>query len=568
MLKWSSTSGLLVRQERSHVVGSARVSSDADSAIRYPGAKAAAVLIASLLLAIAGLLASASSAFADLPTTPDNFAQANGRVSTILRVGDTVYLGGSFTQLTNPDGTTVARNNLGAVDANTGRVTDWNPDANGSVRAMALSSDGTRLYLGGTFTNVGGQFRSRLAAVNLGSGAVDRLWSATTNDTVWTLAVSGNGVYAGGNFTTVKGQPRNHLAKLDATTGAVDPNWTPSADQVGGHYGSVRGLAFGDGGRLYVGGYFRSINGQPTGNLVALDPNTGAVDGGFQPNENNGIQSLAVSGGQVFVGTGDDLEGIEAFDSATGQLNWRLGYGSHASPEGDVQAIAVQGDTVYAGGHFTRMHDQLRNRLVAVDAATGTIDSQWAPRVSPEGLGVWAIATYGPRVYVGGDFASISGKPQTSLAQFTDGPDQPDRGLTGEYFDNMDFTGAKMTRIDQVVNYNWGNYSPPRIEGDTFSARWSGQVKAQYSETYTFYTTSDDGVRLWVNGQPVIDNWTDHAPTEDSGQVTLTGGQMHDIRMEYYENGGGAEARLSWSSARQVKQIVPQSRLYPATVAP
>lgn len=550
------------------MVEQAEVVPDAGRAVSSSGPKLVSALVASLLLAVAGLFVLAPSAFADLPAAPDNSAQANGRVSTILRVGDTVYMGGSFTQLTNPDGTTVARNNLAAVDANTGRVTGWNPDANGSVRAMALSPDNASLYLGGTFTNVGGQYRSRLAVVNLASGAVNRQWSASANDTVWALAVSGNGVYAGGNFTAVKGQARNHLAKLDATTGAPDPNWTPSADQVGGHYGSVRGMAFGDGGRLYVGGYFRSINGQPTGNLVALDPNTGAVDGGFRPNEGNGIQSLAVSGGRVFVGTGDDLEGINAFDATTGQLIWSLGYGAHTSPEGDVQAIAVQGDTVYAGGHFTRMHDQLRNRLVAVDAATGTIDSQWAPRISAEGLGVWAIAAYGPHVYVGGDFASVSGKPQARFAQFTDGPDVPDRGLTGEYFDNVDFTGPKMTRTDQVINYNWGNNAPPRIDRDTFSARWTGQVKPQYSETYTFHTTSDDGVRLWVDGQLIVNNWTDHAPTEDSGQITLTANQLHNIRMEFYENGGGAEARLWWSSQRQAKQIVPQSRLYPAAVTP
>lgn len=99
-------------------------------------------------------LALVSPALADLPQAPDRSAQANGRVSAILRVGDTVYLGGSFTQLTNPDGTTVARNYLAAIDANTGQVTGWNPDANGNVRSVALSSDGSRLYVGGDFTSV------------------------------------------------------------------------------------------------------------------------------------------------------------------------------------------------------------------------------------------------------------------------------------------------------------------------------------------------------------------------------------------------------------------------------
>ncbi len=129
-------------------------------------------------------------------------------------------------------------------------------------------------------------------------------------------------------------------------------------------------------------------------------------------------------------------------------------------------------------------------------------------------------------------------------------------------------TGTKMTRTDPTINYEWGSYSPPRIGPNTFSARWSGQVKPAYSDTYTFYTTSDDGVRLWVDGKLLIDNWTDHSPTENKGNITLAAGQLYDVRMEYYENGGGAVAKLAWSSARQTKQVVPQSRLYPAVVSP
>ncbi len=141
-------------------------------------------------------------------------------------------------------------------------------------------------------------------------------------------------------------------------------------------------------------------------------------------------------------------------------------------------------------------------------------------------------------------------------------------GLTGDYYDNMDFTGAKVTRTDATVNFNWGSGVPVAgIGADTFSTRWTGQVQPQFSETYTFYTTSDDGVRLWVNGTQVINNWTDHGPTENSGTIALVGGQKYDIRMEYHENGGAAVATLSWSSPSQAKQIIPQTRLYPGNGA-
>jgi hypothetical protein len=88
-------------------------------------------------------------------------------------------------------------------------------------------------------------------------------------------------------------------------------------------------------------------------------------------------------------------------------------------------------------------------------------------------------------------------------------------------------------------------------------------VQPLYSQTYTFYTTSDDGVRLWVNGVQVINNWTDHGPTENSGTISLAANQKYNITMEFYENGGGAVAKLSWSSASQPKQIIPQGQLFP-----
>ena len=102
---------------------------------------------------------------------------------------------------------------------------------------------------------------------------------------------------------------------------------------------------------------------------------------------------------------------------------------------------------------------------------------------------------------------------------------------------------------------------------DQFSVRWTGQVKPAFSEQYTFFTNSDDGVRLWVNNQLIIDNWTNHAPTENSGMINLVTGQKYDVKMEYFENGGGAMATMSWSSASQPKQIVPKAKLYSSAAA-
>ena len=102
-------------------------------------------------------------------------------------------------------------------------------------------------------------------------------------------------------------------------------------------------------------------------------------------------------------------------------------------------------------------------------------------------------------------------------------------GLRGEYYNGVNFDVLALTRIDPTIDFAWLNGSPGAgVDVDNFTARWTGQVQPLYSETYTFYTTSDDGVRLRVNGQLVINNWTDHGPTEDSGTITLVANQRYD----------------------------------------
>ncbi|MEQ8997305.1 MAG: PA14 domain-containing protein [Coleofasciculus sp. B1-GNL1-01] len=140
-------------------------------------------------------------------------------------------------------------------------------------------------------------------------------------------------------------------------------------------------------------------------------------------------------------------------------------------------------------------------------------------------------------------------------------------GLTAEYYNNRDFTDLALTRTDETVDFNWGSGSPDAtIDANTYSVRWTGSVAPLYSETYEFFTNSDDGVRLWVDDQLLIDNWTNHAATENSGTIDLQGGQQYDIRMDYYENKGKSVAQLLWSSESQSKEIIPESQLYSPAV--
>jgi uncharacterized protein YraI len=115
----------------------------------------------------------------------------------------------------------------------------------------------------------------------------------------------------------------------------------------------------------------------------------------------------------------------------------------------------------------------------------------------------------------------------------------------GEYFNNKDLSGnPSLVRNDAHIAFNWGNGSPgPGINPDKFSVRWTRTLNLSPGQ-YRFTTVTDDGVRLWVNGQQIINAWHDNKPQENVGNIYLPGGSV-EIRMEYYENAGGAQANLS-----------------------
>ncbi|MDH3675833.1 MAG: PA14 domain-containing protein, partial [Anaerolineae bacterium] len=115
-----------------------------------------------------------------------------------------------------------------------------------------------------------------------------------------------------------------------------------------------------------------------------------------------------------------------------------------------------------------------------------------------------------------------------------------------EYYNNLNLSGAPaVLRNDVVVNFDWGESAPASGIGvDNFSARWTRRLNFP-AGTYRFYTRVDDGVRLWIDGNLVIDRWFDTAPTTYSADVTLTDG-LHSLRIEYYDRAGSAVAQLAW----------------------
>jgi hypothetical protein len=137
-------------------------------------------------------------------------------------------------------------------------------------------------------------------------------------------------------------------------------------------------------------------------------------------------------------------------------------------------------------------------------------------------------------------------------------------GLYAEYFHNINLNGTPvLTRLDDQINFDWGNGSPgPRVPVDGFSARWIGEIEAPVTGEYTFTTASDDGVRLWVDDELVIDCWKSGGIWKQSGTRRLKANERYSIRLEYYDLRVAAAVRLSWSYPGQLTQPIPRGFLY------
>ena len=321
-------------------------------------------------------------------------------VNAIVRSGNMVYFGGSFTYAgpNHPYGS--------AIDTETGTPNFSYATPNGKV--FAAVSDGTGgWYIGGNFTSVGGLTRNRIAQLDA-SGAVTA-FNPNANSDVTSLAVSGTTVYAGGSFTSVGGLTRNRIAALDAATGTAVGTFNPNADRV------VNSLAV-VGTRVYIGGFFSTIGGQARNCIAALDATTGTLVTTFNIHASGTVSALAVAGTTLYAGGdfisigGQPRSNIAAFDATTGRLV--TAYNPNAN--GSVSSLLVSGTTLYAGGDFTSIGGQARSRIAALDATTGTALSTFRLVTGNSG-NVYALALSGTTVYAGGSFSTVNRQAHRSL---------------------------------------------------------------------------------------------------------------------------------------------------------
>jgi hypothetical protein len=328
-----------------------------------------------------------------------------------LVVGDTVYVGGTFTKASSPDGSTVTnRANLAAFSATTGALlSSFRADSNDAVRTLAY--DGRNLYVGGSFTQIGGMARSRLAALNPSTGAVRRKWQANASSNVYGLSVGAGRLFVAGSFLTFKNHPRSRIAAVNLRDGSLT-RFAPDADDT------VNTIAVaGDGSAIYVGGNYTSINDVRATYLTKL-----AIDGSVVPVPWRTVGGLALglevtSDGKRLVGalagepdTNPGANQGALFDAKTGGKIWI------ERCDGDGQAVHIMGDSVYTGFHGGCDGDTTI-RLTKNNIITGARDTSFIPAFD-QFWGVRAISGSSTALAVAGEFTKISGVSVEGFAVF------------------------------------------------------------------------------------------------------------------------------------------------------
>ena len=391
------------------------------------------------------------------------------QTNAVGQAGAAVYLAGEFGLETTGF----------LIDRNTGMVAkmDFNVDARPnaacagclkSIDALATSSEGGILYLGGSFTRINGADRTNLMAITgvsdvhgVDPGFVPKVWNPAPNGGVESLLTSGGTLYAGGAFTSFPQGTRVGLAALSPsvdTAGTGDLlGWDPRASG-----GAVKAIAVA-GDVAYAGGTFTSVGGSPHENVAALD-SAGRLIDSWTASTDGRVNALAASGDRVYLGgrfdhaNGQPRMRLAAVDAlGTGALNGQFSPAAEPACTGtgcvrsEVFSLSLRDSTLYVGGAFARLAGASRTNAGAVDAGTGT-PLDWAP--NPDGNVYSLLATCGT-VYAGGGFAQAGGKDRRRLAEL-----DPQTGAATAWNPSV-AAGSAVRAIarDEDVVYVGGNFA-------------------------------------------------------------------------------------------------------------
>lgn len=486
-------------------------------------------------------------------------AQINGVVWAQTVVGNTVYVGGSFTAA-RPAGAAAgtnlsARSNLMAYTLSTGVMTSWAPSANGQILAMTLSPNGQRLYVAGDFTTINGVSAQHLAAFDTSTGALVTAFAARTDAQIKAITATNSTVYVGGGFSTGNGVARSRLAAFSATNGALQA-WNPGANVT------VFSMTVNPSQSLViVGGAYDQIAGTAATGLAALDPTTGArvywaatdsiSDWGQAPGTGAAIYSLSHDDTNVY-GTGynfygnGNLEGTFSANGDTGVVKWV------EDCHGDTYGAFASGSAVYTVSHAHYCGNiggypqtdnnwaiNMRHALAFTPDATGTINHDtkgypdfygtpspslinWFPEFytgtyTGQGQAAWSITGNSQYVVAGGEFPSVNGTAQQGLVRFAVPSLAPKK------------QGPRLNSTNWNVSVRPLSSTTARV---SFSANWdrddenlSYQVVRSGKVVYTTTATS----QFW------------NLPTISFTDTGLTGGSTYTYYVKVLDPDGNAQ---------------------------
>ena len=369
----------------------------------------------------------------DLPTW-----QTNGVVWALAQAGDTVFVGGTFSEVRPPrgeDGSPREAVNFVAMNAATGAPTSCRlsfrvGSGTATVRALAVSPDQKTLYAGGYFGSVNGTQVSSLAAIDIASCTPKKNFRAAFPATVRALAVTDDTVYAGGDFSSVSGTARKRFAAVDASTGAVR-EFRADADEPGR---AVRVSA--DGEHVALGGDFFTVNGADSHALAVVDATTGDNERTYPKGfiEDASVVKTIDADADGFY-TGNEGTGYQVFDGRIAldadsfEERWR------DTCLGATQSVLADRGVLYSASHahdcstMGEFPNGRRHHLMAEPTDDPTLLG-WFPDTNDgigEGIGPRAltIATSGSKRYlwVGGEFTTVNGAAGQGLTRFASGPD-------------------------------------------------------------------------------------------------------------------------------------------------
>ncbi len=368
-------------------------------------------------------------------------------VFAIEQIGNTIYVGGKFrnTVRRRTADPQVDQAYLAAFDATTGDYIDfWTPRLNGPVYALEASADGSRLYVGGEFTEVNGHPDTRgIVALDPGSGLVDHTWFAMVENfysydpgVVRDIEESEGWIYISGSFSHAQGMDPTtrrfvwKVARLSPTTGAPDPSWRPQVRGGTTAGGGVRSLSHDPvRDRVYLVGYFEEVNGVvPSDRFAVVSDQDGSTITGLNrfpeltPTQDHQFEVIAHGDFVWVAGTQHVVHMLNADDLSI-HTRWFTGYDFAYHIGGDYQALGILGDKMYATCHcwgvirelpswvttltqardITPLATEVQG-IMGFDLITGELDESWLPDTFGS-IGGWAIHGAGDGcLWVGGDF--------------------------------------------------------------------------------------------------------------------------------------------------------------------